>query len=404
MRKKVIIVGAGAAGLVAAHDLCKNKNLDITVLEKSSRPGGRIFTLETSEGNFEAGALVVLRNYFDLIRVLKEVGVYHLLGKFRFGNIFTELPDGSFVERANYPRGKRAQLKRIKCALKSWKYLSLSPLNKKGPDNTLTPFEFLTERGVDPAFFNKIDCVLGAYFYPDTKKSRMFGYGSPMIPWLLGINLLWRAREYSGNGSKIMEAISNSLKEKGVEFIYDTEVTSIKDGVKTSDGKSYEADAILWCGYGDSEVLKEMDIDLIPEYTSVTVTFLSSDAPALFEDKKDWKFIYYDKTRKPYIVSMENLLVKDKNIYSCYLTGDSLAEEALFEELSRLFPDNTFKIIGSKHWKKTLPQVERDIYEVRKKLEQKNIFFAGDFAGFPCVGSASAAGARAAKEIRKFLK
>ena len=42
-RKRVIVLGAGLAGLVAAYEL-KQRGHDVTVLEAQNRVGGRVFT------------------------------------------------------------------------------------------------------------------------------------------------------------------------------------------------------------------------------------------------------------------------------------------------------------------------------------------------------------------------
>ncbi len=57
-RKRVLIAGAGLAGLVAAYELAQAGH-DVTVLEASTRPGGRVWTLREpfSDGLYaEAGA------------------------------------------------------------------------------------------------------------------------------------------------------------------------------------------------------------------------------------------------------------------------------------------------------------------------------------------------------------
>ena len=57
-RKNVLVIGAGLAGLVAAHELTEGGH-GVTLLEAATRPGGRVWTLREpfSDGLYaEAGA------------------------------------------------------------------------------------------------------------------------------------------------------------------------------------------------------------------------------------------------------------------------------------------------------------------------------------------------------------
>lgn len=93
--KKVIVIGAGLAGLSAAYEL-KNAGHDVTVLEAQMRVGGRVNTLRDhfSDGLYaELGATFVNDNHDLTIRYSKSFGlelvpanqslpsVYHLRGK-----------------------------------------------------------------------------------------------------------------------------------------------------------------------------------------------------------------------------------------------------------------------------------------------------------------------------------
>src|SRR5437773_10936236 len=64
-QRKVVILGAGLAGLVAAHELTQAGH-DVTILEARARPGGRVHTLREpfSDGlHAEAGALFIPSNH-----------------------------------------------------------------------------------------------------------------------------------------------------------------------------------------------------------------------------------------------------------------------------------------------------------------------------------------------------
>jgi monoamine oxidase len=72
--KKVLVLGAGMAGLVAAYEL-SNLGHDVTVLEARTRPGGRVHTLREpfSDGLFaEEGAARIPDNHDLTLKYVKE--------------------------------------------------------------------------------------------------------------------------------------------------------------------------------------------------------------------------------------------------------------------------------------------------------------------------------------------
>ncbi len=72
--KKILVVGAGLAGLSAAYELTRAGH-DVTVLEAQTRPGGRVQTLRDPfpDGLYaEAGATNVFDNHHRTLKYLKE--------------------------------------------------------------------------------------------------------------------------------------------------------------------------------------------------------------------------------------------------------------------------------------------------------------------------------------------
>jgi monoamine oxidase len=72
---KIIIIGGGLSGLTLAN-LLKNKNINATVLEASSRIGGRIHTvMGKHETPLELGATWFSDFHFNLIKLLEDLGL-----------------------------------------------------------------------------------------------------------------------------------------------------------------------------------------------------------------------------------------------------------------------------------------------------------------------------------------
>lgn len=56
-KHKVLVIGAGMAGLSAANHLIKNGLTDFKILEARSRIGGRIISIEMGQQKVELGAI-----------------------------------------------------------------------------------------------------------------------------------------------------------------------------------------------------------------------------------------------------------------------------------------------------------------------------------------------------------
>ena len=75
--RKVIIIGAGLAGLASAYELQK-LNCDVTILEAQSRPGGRVLTFRIFEETglyAEAGAARIPGDHDLTLKYVRELGL-----------------------------------------------------------------------------------------------------------------------------------------------------------------------------------------------------------------------------------------------------------------------------------------------------------------------------------------
>ena len=167
--KKVIVIGAGLSGLVAAYELV-HAGHNVTILEARTRPGGRVHTLREpfSDGLYnEAGAIYIpdshawTLNYvrlfdlpLDLIEPLKLAAVFFVRGK----RILVK-PG----ENINWPVDLTAEENRLGLAGMRHKYVDsvvkemVSVAATDWPPQRLKRYddisfaEFLRERGASPA-------------------------------------------------------------------------------------------------------------------------------------------------------------------------------------------------------------------------------------------------------------
>ena len=77
----IAVVGAGIAGLTAAHKLTR-AGREPVVFERDDRVGGRIRTIKRGDFTFDVGAFIYLGSYTDAAELIREVGLGGQMGKF----------------------------------------------------------------------------------------------------------------------------------------------------------------------------------------------------------------------------------------------------------------------------------------------------------------------------------
>ena len=69
---KIGVIGAGAAGLSAANALKRKGYKNITILEKSDRPGGKTCTFFVDSHSYELGTVFFATYYKNTFQLLKR--------------------------------------------------------------------------------------------------------------------------------------------------------------------------------------------------------------------------------------------------------------------------------------------------------------------------------------------
>jgi oxygen-dependent protoporphyrinogen oxidase len=73
-KKKVIVIGAGMSGLTAAHFL-RQAGVDVVVVERDARPGGRIMSVQRGEDIVDVGAQFIHTNYELTLELTQQFGL-----------------------------------------------------------------------------------------------------------------------------------------------------------------------------------------------------------------------------------------------------------------------------------------------------------------------------------------
>jgi phytoene dehydrogenase-like protein len=258
MPKKVIVIGAGLAGLSAALTL-QSEGVDVTVLESSDRPGGRV-TSDVIDGFIcDRGFQLINANYPEIKRlgIIKEVDFVSASSiievarnekRIRIGD-----PRAAMFSALNSETGSTIEKIRL------LKYLLRSkPAASVGDE--------LKSNGVGKTYERVLRPFLTGVFLADPLRVNS-EYGRTAIMHFV--------RGNSGLPTQGVRSFSEALASRIKDIKYGVQVNSIKNNiVRTSKGK-FEADAIV-VATDATTAAQLLDLTDVPQLVGCTTWYHST--------------------------------------------------------------------------------------------------------------------------------
>ncbi|MBL7050461.1 MAG: protoporphyrinogen oxidase, partial [Nitrospira sp.] len=281
--KKIAIAGGGISGLSLAYLLKqKNPDIDVTVFESDSRPGGKVYSEKTKDGYLcEKGPNGFLDNKPHTLELCKMLAIEPVRSneksKKRFilnNGILAPLPEspGSFIKSALLSPGGKLRL-----------LLELTAV--KGPQDE-TVADFIIRRLGQQALDKLIDPMCSGIYAGDPYNMSILScfprikeleqqYGS----LIKALYKLKKERKKS-SGGEVSATPSGTLTSffNGAQTITDALAASLKNSVKLSSGikeisrqnnmyqlhtevDTYDADVVVIAtpGYAASQIIKNLD-------------------------------------------------------------------------------------------------------------------------------------------------
>ena len=279
---KILIVGAGIGGLTAALEL-SHIGLDVTVLEKSSRPGGKIRQINVDGALIDSGPTVfTMRWIFEKLfadcdenfDTEFELEALDILARHSWGEAPLDLyantqKSADAIAQFSSPHQAKLFLEFCKTARKVYGALK-GPFIESPRPNMLGMMSALGVQKSkvlwDIGPFSSLWSSLTRYF-PDPRLHQLFGRYATYCgssPYLAPATLMLIAEvemegvwSIKGGMAKIPEVIARLAHKKGCRFQYDAEVESLRfadssgskvSGIQLRSGEVIECDYLIFNG------------------------------------------------------------------------------------------------------------------------------------------------------------
>ena len=384
MGKKVIVIGAGLAGLSAAITL-ESEGASVTVLESSDRPGGRV-TSDVIDGFVcDRGFQLINANYPEIKRlgIIKEIDfvsapsvieVARNEGRIRIGD-----PRSAFLSVFKLQTGSILEKIRV------FQYLL-----KRKPASSVG--EELKNSGLGKTYERVLRPFLTGVFLADPLLVNS-EYGRTAIKYFVSGN--------SGLPIGGVKTFSEALANRVSDVRYGVQVNSIKKNtVSTSKGK-FEADAII-VATDATTAAQLLDLTEVPQLVGCTTWYHSTkESPT-----KSKSLIVDSQNRGPVVNSMVI-----SNLMPCYapdgknlISSTSIlpaTESEVRRHLAILYGSDTrnWKLVAKYEIPSALPLAGLDNAPASGAHVRDSIFIAGDYKSAPSQNGALLSGRLAALSV-----
>lgn len=427
-KKKVAVIGAGLAGLSAAYELSKDERVQVEVFEQNDYVGGRVCSLPVKNQPVDFGGFIVYPWYEQFHRIAGELGVDEALERIPLKDIYYDV-DGDH----NYRIQKDLDFP-VRDTMKLYPKMAFGVLTEDDmahPD--LKKFKGRTIRehfrkilGVqhETLYERYTDIVCQGYCYGPVDQYKM-AFVAPIIRFQRLYGDISTAFYFAKGTGELTGAFREFIEQKGGVVHVNAAVTSVNDGVVTTDAGNYTFDQIILALPANHEIYQSLFSaeEAGCTYTHFYTITVEADGVPLVAGTKEWGAVFHrPEAHVPYQIlssinlgslydeSLEgtfnfNVVVRDELTQAGVLNKEEIFEK-LSSQLSALFPDVSWQeCVQLKHWSVTMPIAQEDfVARVREAQGKDGKYFAGDYLGAPSMETAITTGVRAAEQLLQDLE
>ena len=384
MPKKVIVIGAGLAGLSAAITL-QNEGISVTVLESSDRPGGRV-TSDLIDGFIcDRGFQLLNINYPEI----KRLGIAKEIDFVSASSVIEVARDGRRI-RIGDPRVAFFSIFSPETGSLFEKIRLVKYLIKR--TRVASVGEELKVNGIGKVYERVLRPFLTGVFLADPLLVNA-EYGRTAIGHFVTGN--------SGLPVRGIKAFSEALAARVDSIKYGVQVNSIKNSVvKTSKGK-YEADAII-VATDATTAAQLLDLTVVPQLVGCTTWYHSTN-----ESPTQSKSLIIDSQNRGPLVNtivISNMLASYAPVGKSLISSTSIlpaTESEVRRHLSILYGTDTrkWKLVAKYEIPSALPLAGLQNQMASSSHIEDSIYIAGDYRSAPSQNGALLSGRLAALSV-----